>query len=335
LQIQPASTDQLLLETALQAGYGFQVACLEFLRRGWGGDCYRAETHSGACYFLKLHDSGSAGAFAASSRDFYLPLMDQLHSLGILPHIPHPIHTRTGALSLAVGPREMVVSPYIQGKLVGLEEFPQDVLVQLANLVGTLHASLPHLSFEHPFVERFEIVFEPALCANLVALEAITPQHGPGMQQLQAALLPRRDDVYRALERLKTLQTQARAAHPEMVVCHTDLHGDNLMRDEQGNLYLLDWENAMIAPREHDMIFFAGESPPTWETFWSVYTRYFPGVELDPNLLAFYYHRRGLEDIADFLVRIAKRDGGPQRDQEDLQELLEILDGLVFLPGRS
>ena len=52
---------------------------------------------------------------------------------------------------------------------------------------------------------------------------------------------------------------------------------------------------------------------------------------LDQGLLAFYYHRRGLEDIADFLVCIANGDGNPQRDQEDLEELLEILDGLAQL----
>ena len=327
----PTRINQTLLATALLEGYGFQVTRLEFLQRGWGGDCYRAETHAGESYFLKLHDTGPQGAFAASSRDFYLPLMDQLFNQAILPHIPHPIYTQSGALSLAVGGRELVVTPFIQGELVGFGQMYQEVMAQFADLVGTLHASLPRLSFEHPFIERFEIAFEPALRAHLAALDAITPQHGPGMQRLQAALLPRREEVYQALERLKTLQTRARVTQPSMVVCHTDLHGDNLMRDEQGNLYLLDWENAMIAPREHDMIFFAGEGPAVWDVFWPVYQRHFPGVQLDPHLLAFYFHRRGLEDIADFLVRIAQGDGGPQRDQEDLEELLDILDGLASL----
>jgi thiamine kinase-like enzyme len=260
--------------------------------------------------------------------------MDQLYTLGILPHIPHPLRTRTGAFSLAVGPRELVITQFIQGEVVGHDEISEAILVRLAEMVGTLHASLPHLSFEVPFVEAFEVVFEPALRSHLASLEAITPQHSPGIQGLQAALLPRRAEVYRALERLKTLQSQARAAQPEMVVCHTDLHGDNLMRDDQGNLYLLDWENAMIAPREHDMIFFHGEGPATWEVFWPVYARHFPGLELDQGLLAFYYHRRGLEDSADLLVRIARGDGSPQRDQEDLGELLSILDGLAALASR-
>lgn len=335
MENQTAPMDQTLLTTAMQAGYGFEVAHLEFLQRGWGGDCYRAETHSGACYFLKLHNLGPQGAFAASSRDFYLPLMDQLYNQGILSHIPHPLRTRSGALSLAVGPRELVVSPFIQGELVGYGQMYQEVMAQFADLVGTLHASLPRLSFEHPFIDRFEIAFEPALRKHLVALDAINSRHSPGMQQLQVALLPRREEVYKVLNRLKTLQTRAKAAQPEMVVCHTDLHGNNLMRDAQGNLYLLDWENAMIAPREHDMIFFAGDPPGVWDVFWPVYRRRFPGVELDPYLLSFYFHRRGLEDIADFLVRIAQGDGGPQRDLEDLEELLEILDGLALLEERG
>jgi hypothetical protein len=41
MENQTASIDQTLLRTALQAGYGLEVAHLEFLQRGWGGDCYR------------------------------------------------------------------------------------------------------------------------------------------------------------------------------------------------------------------------------------------------------------------------------------------------------
>ncbi len=330
-----SNSEETLLVGALQQAYGFQIALIEFLQRGWGGDCYRADTQTGERYFLKLHDPGPQGAFAASSRQFYLPLMDQLYQRGILSHIPHPIRTRAGNLSLALGPRELVVTPFIQGELVGYGQLPDEMLVQLADQVGILHASLPKLTFEHPFVEQFEFVFDSVLMSHLAALEVVTSQHSPGLQQLKAVLLPRREEVIFALERLKALQEKARAAQPEMVVCHTDLHGGNLMRDAQGNLYLLDWENAMIAPREHDMIFFAGETPPVWEVFWSVYARYFPEVELDRDLLVFYYYRRGLEDIADFLVRIARGDGNQERDQEDLQELLSILDGLALLEWGS
>lgn len=323
----PDFTEESLLPAIRQA-YGLEVDKLAFLQRGWGGDCYLAETPAGDRFFLKLHDPGPQSAFAASSRRFYLPLMDQLHSRGILPHIPHPLHTRSGNLSLAIDSRELVITQFIEGAVVGFGELPDALVARLAHLVATLHASLPQLALDHPFIEGFEIAFEPTLVAHLGALGAVMPVESPGVRQLRATLLPRQWEIYRALDCLKSYQAYARAAHPDRVICHTDLHGGNLMIDHFDNLYLLDWENAMIAPREHDMIFFEGESS-SWEVFWPVYQRYFPQVEIDPQILEFYYHRRGLEDIADFIVRIVQGEGDEAQDQDDLEELLSILDGLA------
>lgn len=320
-------TEEALLPAIRQA-YDLEVDKLAFLQRGWGGDCFLAETPAGERLFLKLHDSDTHTFFAASSRQFYLPLMDQLYSRGILTHIPHPRHTRNGDLSLSIDSRELVITQFIEGEVIGFGELPDFVVPPLAHMVATLHASLPQMAFEHPFIEGFEIAFEQVLVDQMVALGTVMPVETQGVQQLRTALLPRRSEIIRALDRLKTLQAYARAAHPDMVICHTDLHGANLMVDRDGNLYLLDWENAMIAPREHDMIFFEGEAD-IWDLFWPVYQQHFPQVVLDPLILEFYYHRRNLEDIADFILRIFQMDGGEARDRADLAELLRILNGMA------
>jgi hypothetical protein len=99
------------------------------------------------------------------------------------------------------------------------------------------------------------------------------------------------------------------------------------MTDNQGELYILDWENALIAPLEHDMIFFAGENS-FFETFWPNYTRQFPAASIDLDLLRFYFYRRGLEDIADFILRILRRDGDFERDRQDIKWMLDCISGL-------
>jgi aminoglycoside phosphotransferase (APT) family kinase protein len=55
-------------------------------------------------------------------------------------------------------------------------------------------------------------------------------------------------DLARAFDRL-------RASRPsgEIVVCHGDLHPANLIVDEAGSVVLLDWEVAVLAPREYDV----------------------------------------------------------------------------------
>jgi thiamine kinase-like enzyme len=112
-----------------------------------------------------------------------------------------------------------------------------------------------------------------------------------------------------------------------MVVCHTDIHGGNLMIHPHGGLYILDWENAMIAPPEHDLMFIAGEAGFV-ETFFPNYRTQVGKPEIDLLLLEFYFYRRALEDLTDLLLRIRSGTGSPIRDREDLRESLEILDGL-------
>lgn len=327
MENEPAIGKGTLIRT-IQQEYGIDIESLRFHQRGWGGDCYVAETHTGKHFFLKLHDQEKNAVFAASSRAFYLPLMDQLYTKGILPHIPHPIPTRNGNLSLGVDSQELVITHFIEGEDVRFGALPEPILVQLADRVGILHSSRKQLAFKHPFIEQFEIAFEPILLELMDELGTITSVNRQGQQLLRDALVPRKGDLFKYLDRLKERQTRARSVDAPMVICHTDLHGGNLRTDGLGNLYILDWENAMIAPREHDMIFFAGERC-IWEIFWPTYRSHFSQVDLDREVLGFYYYRRGLEDIADYIFRIMQGDGSETRDQSDVRELIDCLDGLA------
>ncbi|WP_217589826.1 phosphotransferase family protein [Lentibacillus saliphilus] len=61
----------------------------------------------------------------------------------------------------------------------------------------------------------------------------------------QNGLLDQYEEVGRALQVLKELLPAT--YHQELVVCHCDLNHNNLILTEHGDLYLVDWDNAMIA----------------------------------------------------------------------------------------
>jgi len=317
-------TDRLI--QAIQQHYGIEIESLRFLQRGWGGDCFAIDTPAAERFFLKVHD-GDEHDVAASSKAFYLPLMHQLHSKGILSHIPHPVPTLGGEFSTPLGSFELVITHFIDGRLIGFGTLPEPVLRELSKMVGILHNSRSQLDFDQPFIERFEMIPERDFWEVFNALEAVNAADRVGRHALRDALLPHQGKILAALGYQKTLQTTARGSNKPMVVCHTDLHGANLMGDDRGNLYILDWENALIAPPEHDMIFFAGE-PNFWEVFWPHYHQQFQDASLDPEILRFYFYRRALEDIFGIARRILLGDGDEARDREDLGYLEEGLAGL-------
>ena len=324
--------DKATLIYAIQQDYGVELIDIDFMLRGFGGDCYRAETNTDISYFIKVHDPIANQTTAASSRDFYLPLMYQLHAKAILPEIPHPIPTLNGQLSMKFGINELVITNFIEGELVGFGRLPDSVMVLLAERVGILHNSREQLAFNHPFNEQFEIVFEQDLLASFDRISRLPEDATPGQSALQDIILPRKNQIVADLQILKDLQAYAKGTQKHKVICHTDLHGGNLMTDRNEALYILDWENAMIAPPEHDLFFFAGEYG-FWDLFWTHYTRHFPDANIDPELLRFYFYRRGLEDVADFIFRILRRKNNPERDQQEIAWMVDCLEGMPQIEG--
>jgi spectinomycin phosphotransferase len=144
---------------------------------------------------------------------------------------------------------------------------------------------------------------------------------------LNNILLRRGAEILYTLEHLRIFQVYAQLSNPKTVVCHTDIHGGNLMVGHDGNLYMLDWENAIIAPPEHDLMFFAGE-PGFLETFYPIYSRKIGTHHIDLKLLEYCFYRRALEDLADFILRVNSGSGTPKQDREDIQESLDILNNL-------
>jgi spectinomycin phosphotransferase len=323
---EPIIGSQETLET-IHGVYGIDLENLRFAFSGWGGDCFTAESVGGEPYFLKLYDPVHYQGVAPLSMDFYLPLMHQLHTKGILTHIPHPVPSLQGDFFTEIGSQVLVITNYIQGKQVGFGRLPEPVLATLSEMVGILHKSSSQLNFEHPFIERFKTPFVPHLLKAMGALENHPPTDCKGIQRLKEVIHHQKDHLHYYLEKLRKLQNQVKSSENPMVVCHTDLHGGNLMLDDQGTLYLLDWENAMIAPREQDMIFFT-KNRQVWQTFWQIYRVQFDQVSINADMLRFYHYRRGLEDVAGFVFRIMAGDGTDERDLDDLKWLESSLEEL-------
>jgi len=316
------SIDKIALIETVRREYGLCIESLNFSPTGWVAHCYVVDCAGGERYFLKLCGDSGQIPLAASDIDFYLPLTYQLCSKRILPHIACPVRTRTGRFTACFENHLLILFDFIAGKIVGHDGLSDEILVKLAELVGILHKSTSKIEVEHPFYERFDMAFEDNLVNGLDVLAGITSNDRNGKQELRKLLLPRKDEILGYLHRLKELQALAKAAGKEMVVCHTDLHGENLMVDDQGNLYILDWENAMIAPPEHDLFFFAGDDY-FWDFFLPNYEGEFGPVNLDSNVFGFYYYRRNLEDLTDWIIRILYHNTGDEQDREDLQGIAE------------
>jgi thiamine kinase-like enzyme len=318
--------DNHALLDVIRHQYGLPAERLTYLKQAWVAHCYAVDGAVDAAgserFFVKFYEQERQARLYARDLEFYLSVSDQLVRKQLLPHIAHPVPTLSGRFAHAFDGHLLILFHWIEGQTAGFERLADDVLAQVATLVGKLHASTPQIEWPDPPREDFGFPFEDALLKNLQALEGITPADTPGKQGLRDLLLPRKGEILRLLDRLRELQAIVRAKDIERVLCHTDLHGGNMMLDAQGALHLVDWENAVLAPPEHDLHFFEWDDRFV-ELFLPRYERAFRPVRLGDEVFSFYYHRRNLEDLAEWVVRILYENNGDEQDQIDLAGIAE------------
>jgi len=334
MKTEPA-LDRDALRRQLLSAYGLSATAFTFVPTGWMSSCYNVICAGGVRVFVKLQPTNCAQPVAASCPEFYLPLTRGLHDTGLLTTIAYPLPTSRGDLWVQWGDWRIIVNNFIDGHVVGLNGVTDGVLGQLAAMVGRLHRSLPALDLPVAFRDRLEIPFEAALRTALATLGEFAEGATPGQLGLRDLLVPCKDELMGYLHLLETVRADVEASGlPQPVICHTDLHGENLMVDGVGRLYILDWEGAILAPREQDLFAFVGGSQ-FQDVFLPAYEAEGGPLVLHEDLLAFYGLRRHLEDLTDWILLILAGRSGAEKDAADLLATEDCLMGLRDRPWQA
>jgi spectinomycin phosphotransferase len=160
--------------------------------------------------------------------------------------------------------------------------------------------------------EAFDIPFEGDLRHGLETIEQIGPRERPGLRALRDMVVPPRTEIVVQLARLHLLQHAVRQLSGPFVLCHTDMGGDNLLVDDHGQLIVLDWDDAIVAPPEHDLQSALGEG---FGCFLEVYKEAGGQRLLYVDHVAFYLLRRYMHDMTVRLLRILEENTSEEQDE--------------------
>lgn len=120
------------------------------------------------------------------------------------------------------------------------------------------------------------------------------------------------------IHRLHRLQPAVRELPGPFVLCHTDMGGDNMLVDEHGQLHVLDWDDARVAPSEHDLQEARGAG---FERFVRVYKAAGGAQPLHLEHFAFALLRRHVNDMTARLLHMLEHDDSAQEDADTLDGL--------------
>ena len=304
----PDIPDELIISN-LHAEYDLHIAAMTFLPLGadMGTAVYRVTTMDGRAYFLKLRKGFDEITVT-------VPLF--LKSQGI-QEIIAPFETQSNQGWADFGERKMILYPFIKGKN-GFE----------------LEVSDSHKRTLGAALKRIHTVKIPLELKRVIPQETFTPQWRERMKDLQrqvknstfsdptAAKLANfiqsmHNEISRLIKRTEELASELQSLSHELILCHTDIHGANILITKN-QLYIVDWDNPLLAPKERDLMFVGGGIDNLWESERdeSVFYEGYGKVNIDLTVMAYYRYERVIEDLVAYGDQLLLTDeGGADREQ--------------------
>ena len=308
------------LRACLQYHYDLYPVTLEFLPLGldYNAGVYRVVSEQGTASLLKV-----------TSRPLYAPqclVPRYLNDQGITSVVA-PVPTRSGALWTKVEDWNVVVYPFIDGD-TSWRGMTDEQWKEVGTIFQRIHqVMLPPFGFESLRKETFD----PTEYTQWV--HAFGIQHAQALDEGSAskrALLscwiehqPTIDTVVTSLEKLAGV-LQSRTL--PYVICHADLHPANLLRDHFGHVFVIDWDEVMLAPKERDFLF-VKQSPTDSEALpgTPAFFQGYGAAEIDWIALTYYRYERVIQDLIACAQEVFSRDDLGEGTKADSVQLFQAI----------
>lgn len=287
--------DERLIAASLERWYGVTVSSLAFLPIGFDIDSavYYIVATDEREYFLKLK--------FGPPNEAALDVPRMLADAGI-PNILAPIPTLSSALWAPlndVNGRTVALFPLIHGRdamTVGLDD---DQWREFGRTMRTIHDREVDDRFSGTLrVERFELP-SAGLVRQISGAVDTWCYTSPVAERFADFWRQRLGRIEEVVSRAETLGRSLQEVGFERVLCHGDIHAANILVDEDGQIWLADWDDPIIAPRERDLLFVVGSriarevTPHEEACFFEGYGE--TGIHADA--LRFFRYERIIEDL--------------------------------------
>ena len=303
--VKPQVPDHLIIET-IRTRYRLSVCELEFLPIGndataWA---YRVAGDS-ADYFLKLRKGSPnrAGLLAPA----------YLKQSGI-ENVVAPLTAVSGELHAPLGAYTLLLFPWICGESGWVRELTARQYREWGSTMRAIHetainrdlaAVLPQENYDVRWLKRLDAVEAAMACGDTE--DAIA-------RRMMLAWQGQSAEIDLARRRYLKLTRRFAARSAEAVLCHADIHGANILIDERGEIYIVDWDEVIIAPKERDLMFFIddGQSAAATASFLSGYG----DCAVDAIGLAYYRYDWVMQEFCDNGERVFLNSSLSATDRE-------------------
>ena len=303
---------------------------VEYVRKVYGIDARHVGLAAGGDVEVTVYrvDSDEGPHFLKLRRDQPRnppPLSRYLADSGIT-QVLAPLNPRDGYSSSRIGDLSATIFPFIDGENGFRRPLSEDQWTSFGAVVRALHdVRLPLSVSETMRQETYSDVWRSKVRGYLTG----APSQGPNdsvARELRGLLSRKRLEIATLVEHAEQFAASLRRRVLLVVPCHGDLHAGNVLIDSAGSLVIVDWDDAVLAPKERDLMFVGGGVGGAWnrrEESAAFYHGYGP-ASVDAEALTYYRCERVVEDVAVYCDRLLLKGGdqGAERE-ESLRRLVD------------
>jgi spectinomycin phosphotransferase len=292
----PGDLSSNMLAACLASDYGLTVTEITFLSLGNDSSAwvYRVRTTNGMSYFLK--------ALRRTVTELSLLVPQYLHDHGMTQVIA-PLPTAMQTLRTDLNGYTVILYPFVEGAS-GKEQVLTPVQwVSFGGMVRAIHATtLP----SDVVAVMLRETFQPPgadLVHDLDAHIGDRTFKEPAANRIASFWRAHRAEIRLLLHRAQDLGRQLARRSPPLVLCHADIHTANVLVGSDGQLWIVDWDEAVLAPKERDLMFVVRGGIDDRLVGPCDEQRFFAGygaTALDPLGLTYYRYAWAISDISAF-----------------------------------
>jgi spectinomycin phosphotransferase len=311
------------ISSSLHDNYEISVSRLEFLPIGNDSNSwvYKVYTDKDS-YFLK-----------AKRLPVYKPSLTIPHYLKEqgLHQVVAPLQTKTRALYTTLNDFALILYPFINGDNgmnLGLSD---KQWIDYGAFLKNLHSvKLPDELAKNLQKETF--VPHPERLELVKTFHASILERNP-TNTFEKELIDfwndRYEEITKIIARTEELGQMLKRKRLEFVLCHADIHTANLLIDNEGNLFVVDWDQPILAPKERDLMFIGGGiAMRSADAKEHLFYRGYGQTDLNPLAFAYYRYEWVIQDMADYAWRVFLANMGDETKHHAAQGFLEL-----FEPG--
>jgi spectinomycin phosphotransferase len=297
----PNISDERII-SALQENYSISITGIEFLPLGLDSSAwaYRVEAKNATC-FLKLRKGIPNPAGILIPRFFKEQGTQQVMA---------SLSTKDGDAWALAYDFFFTLYPFITGERVMDVGMSDAHWVEFGSVLKRLHNTKLAPKLLRQIKRETFIPKQLAFCKELHEQVEVRNYDDPFQKELAGFWLENYETISIILERMETLSERMQKTDLEYVLCHADIHTANLLLSDDDKLYIVDWDDTLLAPKERDLLFIIGSifndtSDGKWERL------LFEGYgEIEVNQLALAYYRYDwcVEDIGEFAEDVFGRE---------------------------